>query len=143
MNIKAVTVKLAPVCIALALGGCATVPEQKTWLDGTSWTIEDVNQTSTAGQDNFKVSFANGRFDASFGCRRATGKYTLRYTENGDPRPLFQGSDASITGTACTGLFAEQVGPEILSNGALSLSLLPDGRLTMLEPPTGIILRPR
>lgn len=141
MKIKAMAQGLVAGCIAMTVAGCATVPEQRTWLGGTSWAIEDVNGTSTAGSTDFTVKFTDTRFEARFGCRRASGNYTLRYLEN-DPRPLFQGSDATITGTACTGLPAEEIGPEILSNATFSLTRHSDGRVIMLQPPTGMTLHP-
>lgn len=141
MKTRAMAQGLAVGCIAMILAGCASVPEQRTWLGGTTWAIEDVNGTSTAGRTDFTVKFTDTRFDARFGCRRASGNYTLRYLEN-DPQPIFQGSDATITGTACTGLPAEEIGPEILSNAGFSLTRLADGRVIMLQPPTGMALRP-
>lgn len=134
---------LALGCSTLTLSGCATVPPgQNTWLDGTRWTIADVNGVSTAGRSDFTVSFSATRFEARFGCRRASGQYTLRPISESDPQPVFQGSDAVITGTACTGNFAETVGPEILSNATLSVTRKEDGTVVMLQPPTGIYLRP-
>ena len=135
-----VTMLVSSLC-ALTLGGCATVPEQKTWLAGTKWAIEDVNGTSTAGRTDFTVSFTNTRFEARLGCRRASGNYTIRYLE-GDPQPIYQGSDATVTGTPCTGLTAEEIGPELLGSATFSLTRRADGYLIMLQPPTGMALRP-
>lgn len=140
MTIKALA-SVALGCTAFSLGACATVPAQTTWLAGTAWAVDDVNGTSTAGRSDFTVKFTSNRFEARFGCRRASGNYTVRYLEN-DPQPIFQGSNATITGTACTGLFAEANGPEILANATFSLTRTSDGRLIMLQPPTGITLRP-
>ncbi len=131
-------------CTAVAaLGGCVTATPPASFLAGTDWAIIDVNNVDVSNRSDFTVSFTDSRFDARFGCRRATGRYTLRPTANGDPEPVFQGADATITGQACTGSTAETIGPEILSNAPLTLTRSTEGRLLMLQPPTGIALRPR
>jgi hypothetical protein len=130
--------------LALAVSACATTPMQKdsAGLGGTAWSVENVNGVSTDGRTDFTVTFSGTTFDARFGCRRATGRYVISYSSNGDPRPIFKGQDARIAGKACTGKFAEEIGPEIISNSYLSLDRQADGRLMMAEPPTGILLRP-
>ncbi|WP_157812440.1 META domain-containing protein [Novosphingobium kunmingense] len=141
MKIIALAASIAT--FAIALGGCSTIPPTQTsWLAGTRWAITDVNGVDTSARSDFAVNFSETRFEARFGCRRASGRYSLRSASNGAPEPIFQGSDAIISGQACTGSFAETVGPEILSNAGLSLHRLADGRVVMLEPPTGIALRP-
>ena len=130
--------------VALGLGACATTPVQPdpAGLAGTVWTVEAVNGQSVIGRKDFSVAFSSKTFDARFGCRRATGNYAITYASNGDPRPNFRGYGARISGTACTGTFAEQLGPEIISNATFSVDRQPDGRLMLAQPPTFILLRP-
>ena len=129
--------------IAIALSGCATTPaEPQSWLADTRWAVVDVNGVNVADRTDFRVSFSNSRFEGVFGCRRVSGQYTLRPASNGDPQPIYVGQGARFSGEACTGSMAEELAPELLANATFSLSLLPDGRLVMLQPPTGIALRP-
>ncbi|MEA1072453.1 hypothetical protein [Sphingomonas sp. LY160] len=130
--------------LALVVSACATTPvrQDPAGLGGTAWSVENVNGVSTDGRTDFTVTFSGSTFDAQFGCRRATGRYAISYSSNGDLRPIFKGRDARISGKACTGKFAEEIGPEIISNSYLSVDRQGDGRLMLAEPPTGILLRP-
>lgn len=130
--------------LAIAVSACATTPvrQDPAGLGGTAWSVEGVNGVDTGSRTDFTVTFSGSTFDARFGCRRATGRYAISYSSNGDLRPIFKGRDARISGKACTGKFAEEIGPEIISNSYLSVDRQGDGRLMLAEPPTGILLRP-
>ncbi|NJC04831.1 hypothetical protein GGQ97_000624 [Sphingomonas kaistensis] len=144
MTQRTLTTFPAIVAIALGLSACMTAPAQtdSAGLAGTMWSVEAVNGQSTAGRSDFTVAFSGTTFDARFGCRRATGNYAITYASNGDPRPGFRGYNARISGSPCTGTFAEQLGPEIISTATFSLDRQTDGRLMMAQPPTFILLRP-
>ena len=140
---KLLPTTLAATCIAFALTGCATTPsEPASWLAGSRWAVIDVNGVDVSDRSDFRVNFSNSRFEGVFGCRRVSGRYTLRPAANGDPEPIYVGQGASFSGEACTGSMAEELAPELLANATFSLNLLPDGQLVMLQPPTGIALRP-
>ena len=130
--------------LAIAVAGCATVPsQQRFWLADTNWAIDDVNQVDTSGRTDFTARFTGSTFDARFGCRRVSGQYSIRYSATEDRVPIFEAHNAVISGNACTGSFAETIGPEVISSGNLVLNRDVDGRVRMVQPPTGITLQPR
>ena len=129
--------------IAIALSGCATVPAAPTtFLDGTRWAVVDVNGVNIQNRSDFTVSFSGTRFEGQFGCRHVSGNYILRPAANDVEQAIYQGSAARVTGAPCVGNLPEEIGPELLSNASMSLQYNSDGYLIMLQPPTGMALRP-
>ena len=143
MNLRTLATYVVLGSVALALCGCATVPPAPTtFLDGTRWAVVDVNGVNIQDRSDFTVSFSGTRFEGQFGCRHVSGNYTLRPAANDVEQAIYQGSDARVTGEPCVGNLPEEIGPELLGNASMSLQYNSDGYLIMLQPPTGMALRP-
>ena len=142
MNMRTIATNLALGSVALALGGCETVPTPPaTFLDGTRWAVIDVNGVNVQERSDFYVTFSGSRFEGRFGCRIVSGNYTLRITANGSEQPVFQGSEGRFSGEPCLGTLPEEIGPELMVNATFSVARPSEGRMNFLQPPTGIAFR--
>nr|WP_247711982.1 META domain-containing protein [Qipengyuania qiaonensis] len=102
-------------------------------MAGTRWIIESVNGYDLSAREDFTISFTHSKFEARFGCRTSSGRYTVE----GD---YLRTAEVVTDGPSCAETPAEELGPVILNSG---MSLSWSGRGLMLEkPPTFIFLRP-